>query len=29
MHIKKKNEIRGDPHSQEGIKTELKLELNL
>ena len=25
MHIKKKNEIRGDPHSQEGIKTELKL----
>ena len=25
MHIKKKKEIRGDPHSQEGIKTELKL----
>ena len=29
MHIKKKKEIREDPHSQEGIKTELKLELNL
>ena len=26
-HIKKKKEIRGDPHSQEGIKTELKLHL--
>ena len=25
MHIKNKKEIRGDPHSQEGIKTELKL----
>ena len=25
MHIKKKKEIRGDPHSQEEIKTELKL----
>ena len=25
MHIKKKKEIRRDPHSQEGIKTELKL----
>ena len=25
MHIKTKKEIRGDPHSQEGIKTELKL----
>ena len=25
MHIKKKKEICGDPHSQEGIKTELKL----
>ena len=27
MHIKKrkKKEIRGDPHSQEGIKTELQL----
>ena len=26
MHIKKKKEIRGDPHSQEGIKTEFKLQ---
>ena len=25
MHIKKKKEIRGDPHSQKEIKTELKL----
>ena len=25
MHIKKKKEIREDTHSQEGIKTELKL----
>ena len=29
MHIKKKKEIRGYPHSQEGIKTELKLLLYL
>ena len=25
MHIKKKKENHEDPHSQEGIKTELKL----
>ena len=29
MHIKKKKKIRGDPHSQEGIKTECYLNAHL